>query len=241
MGNQSEADLRTERINQALNPNTQFYSISRSGHDMESHYSIPPSDEVEMGDDIPRDEIPRSSSSSMSVAHQSSAVADIDGKIERQRQIAEDERQQQENIFNQQLEQVKQNTENMLQEQAQPHREEAPIAPGCVNNLTETALNKLNKQSQELQQMAAKDERTRQRITAHKNQLRNQEKEQDSPERAKPKAKSEPFKFKAIDNVESGIKDKPNQKTAGDPETTHEPKGPRARPANIRRTIEKTT
>ena len=36
MGNQSEADLRTERINQALNPNTQFYSISRSGHDMES-------------------------------------------------------------------------------------------------------------------------------------------------------------------------------------------------------------
>ena len=55
---------------------------------MESHYSIPPSGEVEMGGDVPRDEIPRSSSSSMSVAHQSSAVADIDGKIEGQRQRA---------------------------------------------------------------------------------------------------------------------------------------------------------
>ena len=90
--------------------------------------------------------------------------------------------------------------------------------------------------------MAANDERTRQRITAHKNQLRNQEKEQGSPDRAKPKAKSEPFKFKAIDNVGSGIKDKPNQKMVNDddPETTYEPKGPRGRPPNIRRTIEKT-
>ena len=129
----------------------------------------------------------------------------------------------------------------MLQEQAQPHREEASIALGYVNNLTETALNKLDKQSQELQQMAANGERTRQRITAHKNQLIHQEKEQDSPERAKPKTKGEPFKFKAIDKVESGIKDKPKQKIAEDPETTHEPKGPRGRPANIRRTIEKNT
>ena len=114
--NHNEADLRTERVNQALNPNTQFCSISRSDHDMESHYSIPPSDEVEMGDDIPRDGIPRSRGSSMSVARQGSAVADIDGEIERQRQIAEYERQQQENTFNKQLEQVIQNIENMLQE-----------------------------------------------------------------------------------------------------------------------------
>ena len=66
-------------------------------------------------------------------------------------------------------------------------------------------MNKLNKQSQERQQMAANDERTRQRITAHKNQLRNQDKEQDSPDRAKPKAKSQPSKFQTLDNVESGI------------------------------------
>ena len=79
----------------------------------------------------------------------------------------------------------------MLHGQAQSHREEASIALGYVNNLTEATLNKLNKQSQERQQMAANGERTRQRITAL-NELRNQEKEQDSPDRAKPKAKSEP-------------------------------------------------
>ena len=74
----------------------------------------------------------------------------------------------------------------------QSHREEAPIALGYVNNLTENALNKLNKQTQEQQQMANQEERTKQRITAHKNQLRNQAKKQDSPDRAKPKAKTEP-------------------------------------------------
>ena len=60
---------------------------------MHSVYSLPPSDEVEMGDDIPRDEIPRSvppltnsSMSSMSVTL-NAAVVDIDGEVERQRQI----------------------------------------------------------------------------------------------------------------------------------------------------------
>ena len=72
-------------------------------------------------------------------------------------------------------------------------------------------MNRLNKQSHELQQMAANDgrldERTRQMITARKNKLRNQAKEQESPERAKPKAKSEPFKF----NTEStAVKDDEN-------------------------------
>ena len=85
---------------------------------MGPQYSTPPSDEVEMGDDIPRDEIPRSSSSSMSVAHQSSAVAGIDGKVEKQRQIAEYERQQQENMFNQQLEQVRQHIEKCYKNKA---------------------------------------------------------------------------------------------------------------------------
>ena len=87
---------------------------------MQSVYSAPPSDEVEMGDDIPRSEttwLPSlSRSSAMSdVAHQSPAVADIDGEVERQRHIAEYERQQQENRFHQQLGQVRQNIEKMLQ------------------------------------------------------------------------------------------------------------------------------
>ena len=80
----------------------------------------------------------------------------------------------------------------MLQEQTQAHREEATYAIGYVNHLTETALNKLNKQNQEQQQMAAQDERTKQRINAQRSKLRNQEQEKQSPERAKPKAKSEP-------------------------------------------------
>ena len=101
-------------------------------------------------------------------------------------------------------------------------------------------MKKLNKRSQELQQMAANGERTRRRITAHKNQLRNQGKEQYLSDRAKRKAKSEPFKFKTTDNVESGIKNKPNQKTAEEPEAEHEPKGPRGRLTNMRRTIENT-
>ena len=49
---------------------------------------------------------------------------------------------------------------------------------------------KLNKQTQEQQQMAANDERTRQMITAHKNQLRNQENDKIHPieRNQKPKA-----------------------------------------------------
>ena len=193
---------------------------------------------------------------------QNAAVADNSGEVERQRQIAEHERQQQENRFSQQLKPVRQNAAAMLHEQAQSHREEAvamlhgqaqshreeaSIALGYVNDLTETTLNRLNKQNQERQQMAANNERTRQRITAHKNQLRNKEQEKDSPDRAKPKAKSEPplagdrrgppCKFQTIsplDNVES-----PAAKDDENPETTHEPKGKKGRPSNITRTIEK--
>ena len=104
--NHSEADLRTERVNQALNLNTQFCNISRSNHEMETTYSLLPSDETEIRDDMSTRTIPRSEttwlpslsrSSAMSdVAHQSSAVADISDELERQRQIAEHERQQQE-------------------------------------------------------------------------------------------------------------------------------------------------
>ena len=61
---------------------------------MHSVYSLPQSDDVEMGDDVPRDEIPRSvsplTSSSISAKSgtQNGAVADIDGEIERQSKIA---------------------------------------------------------------------------------------------------------------------------------------------------------
>ena len=74
-------------------------------------------------------------------------------------------------------------------------------------------MNRLNKQNQDLQQMAANDGRTRQMITARKNQSRNQGKEQESPDRAKPKAKSEPFKpISTLDNVESpAVKDAPKK------------------------------
>ena len=92
--NQSEAGLKTERVNQALNPNTQFYNISRSNRDMETNYSLPPSDETEIRDDMSTSTIPCSEttwlpslsrSPAMSdVAHQSSAVADISDELERQ-------------------------------------------------------------------------------------------------------------------------------------------------------------
>ena len=66
----------------------QFYNIARSGHDMQSVYSLPPSDEVEMGDDKQRSASPLTSISSISVTqNQNAAVADNSGEVERQRQI----------------------------------------------------------------------------------------------------------------------------------------------------------
>ena len=89
-------------------------------------------------------------------------------------------------------------------------------------------MNILNKQSKELQHMAANDERlngrTRQMITARTNQLRNQAKEQESPNRAKPKANSEP---QAASNVET-----PAVEDDGNPEENHPPKRKRGRPSN---------
>ena len=81
--------------------------------------------------------------------------------------------------------------------------------------------------------MATNDERSRQMITARRNQLRNQEKEQETPIRANPKAKSEPpFKF----NTEAmGVKDAEvkDGKDDENPETTQESKGKRGRPSNV--------
>ena len=237
--NQHEADLRTERVNQALNPNPQFYNISQSDHEMETMHSSSSSEDTEMRDDMgvssKTTSLPSLDSNAMSVdvANQSTAVADHTGEIERQRQIAENERLQLEIRQSQQLENIRQQAASVLQattqELTESHRNEA-IA--YVTNLTENAFKKLNKQSQEIHQMASNDERTRQTITTLKNQLRNQEKEQETPIRAIPKAKTEPpFKF----NTETmGVKDA-EVKDDEKPETTHEPKGKRGRPTNIKK------
>ena len=84
--------------------------------------------------------------------------------------------------------------------------------------------------------MAPNDERTRQMITARKNQLRNQGKDQETPKRANPKAKSEPFKFTSTAVKDDEVKDGSDDEN---PETKHEPKGKRGRPSIIKRTIEK--
>ena len=84
-----------------------------------------------------------------------------------------------------QLEIVRQEAASELHSTTQPitesTRNEATSAIAYVANLTENALNRFNKESQELHQMAENDERldarSGQMITARKNQLRNQAKE----------------------------------------------------------------
>ena len=159
------------------------------------------------------------------VAHQSSAVADLTGEIERQKQIAEYERQQQEIRQSQQLEFVRQQAVSVLQSTTQAltesHRAEAISAIVYAASLTEkNAFTKLNKQNQETQQMASNDERSRQTATTLRNQIRNQEKEEETPKRANPKANIEP-KTKT-----TAVEDDDN------PEANHPPKGKRGRPSN---------
>ena len=127
---------------------------------------------------------------------------------------------------------------SITQALTEPHRNEATTAIAYVSNLTENALNRLNltehalnrlnNQNQELQQMVENDERlgarTRQMITARRNQLRNQAKDQESPERAKPKATTEP---KSTTNIEI-----PAVEDDGSPEENHTPKRKRERPSN---------
>ena len=84
--------------------------------------------------------------------------------------------------------------------------------------------------------MASNDERTRQMITARKTQRRNQDKDQETPKRANPKAKSETFKFTSTAVKDDEVKDGSDDEN---PETTHESKGKRGRPQNVRKTIDK--
>ena len=209
---------------------------------METNYSLPPNDETEIRDDMPTRTIPRSEttwlpslsrSPAMSdVAPQSSAVVDLSNELERQRQIAEYERQQQETRQTRQLEVVRQEVvselHSLTQSLTESHREDASTVISYANNLTENALNRLNKQSHEIQQMADNDERlterTRQMITARENKLGNQAKEQESPDRAKPKAKSELQPTSIVEKL--AVVDGEN------PEENHPPKGKRGRPSN---------
>ena len=94
--------------------------------------------------------------------------------------VAEYERQQQEIRQSHQLEPVRQQGASVLQlttqELTESHRNEAISAIVYAANLTQNAFKKLNKQNQEIQQVASNGERTRQMIAARENQLRNQEK-----------------------------------------------------------------
>ena len=183
--NDSHQELRTDKVNQALNTNPQFYNISQSDHEMESIDSLPPSDETEIRDDMSTrtkttylPSLGSSQAMSVDVANQSSAVADLTGEIERQKQIAEYERQQQEIRQSHQMDLVRQDAASVLQATTQAltesHRIEATSAIPYVISLTENAFNQINTQSQEIHQMASNDERSSQTITTLKNQLRNQ-------------------------------------------------------------------
>ena len=98
-------------------------------------------------------------------------------------------------------------------------------------------MGKLTKEKQERQNMADNDERLRQkRNQAHKNSLRNQDHAIERPDRAKPKAKSEPI-FKRAENIAETLQaiqnQNPPQPEGNDnPESKHEPKGPKGRPNN---------
>ena len=149
--NESHQELRTDRINQALNPNAQFYNIARSGHDLESLHSLPPSD----GDDISAQTIPRSEASHQSrqdVANHSSAVADLTNELERQKQIAEYERQQQETIQSRQLETVRQEAAAVLQSTTQTLTEQsAQNAEGVRQQVIAEAGEQHNRMKEECQ------------------------------------------------------------------------------------------
>ena len=128
MGIQSEADLRTERVNQALNPNAQFYNMSQRDHDMGSMHSLLPSIETEIRDNMSTRTIPPSEttylpslnrSPAMSdVAPQGSAVADLTHELERQIAIAEYEKQELRQTS--QLETVRQEAASVLHSTTQP-------------------------------------------------------------------------------------------------------------------------
>ena len=235
---ESHQELRAERVNQALNPNPQFFNISQRDHEMETMHSLSSSEDTEMRDDMAvsskTTSLPSLDSNAMSVdvANQSTAVADHTGEIERQRQIAENERLQLEIRQSQQLENIRQQAASVLQattqELTESHRAEAIAAIIHAASLTEKkAFTKFSKQNQEIQQMAANDERSRQTITALRNQIRNQEKEQEPPKRANPKAKIEPKpKTTAIEDDDN-------------PEANHPPKGKRGRPSNNTKFVKK--
>ena len=120
MKQQHHADLRTERVNQAVNQNARYYNMAHSGQDMESQYSIPPSDETEMRDDMPQSGssttiyLPSLGDAEMEIL-QNAAIADYSEQVERQRQIAESEKLRQAIREQQQIELMRQQTAKLLE------------------------------------------------------------------------------------------------------------------------------
>ena len=162
-----------------------------------------------------------------------SATADYEARLERQRQIAEYELHQQETRHQEQLELARQQTQALLQEQEQAHRGEAHAllqeqeqahrreATSVFNQVKQETERVRSKEFQERQNMENQDKRVSARIQAGKNTRRNLEHAFDSPDRPKTKAKAGPSE------IASGSGDKPKFKN---PESEHEPKGPRGRP-----------
>ena len=72
--NDSHQELRTDRVNQALNP--QFYNISQSDHEMESMHSLPPSDETEIRDDMSTQKMQRSETTYLPSLNSRQAMSD---------------------------------------------------------------------------------------------------------------------------------------------------------------------
>ena len=75
--------------------------------------------------------------------------------------------------------------------------------------------------------MASNDERSRLTVTTLRNQIRNQEKEQETPKRANPTAKIE------LKTKNTAVEDD------GNPEANHPPKGKRGRPSNNPKFVKK--
>ena len=99
MRQQHHADLRTERINQAVDHTTNYYDMAHSDHDMQSQYSLPLSDETEMRDDIPQSSSSTNTLPSLTHAEiqqyeilQNAAIADYGEMVERQKQLTESEK-----------------------------------------------------------------------------------------------------------------------------------------------------
>ena len=186
----------------------------------------------------------------------SAATADYEARLERLKQEAEYQTQQMAAAHQQQLELARQQAKTLLQEQERAHRGEAEAAlqeqerahrgdaeaalqeqrqahireaASVFNQVKQETERVLSKEFQERQNMENQDKRVTARIHLEKNTRRNLEHAFDSPDRPKAKAKAgpSPAKIPVQSEIATGSGDKPNYPN---PESDHEPKGPRGRP-----------